>query len=60
MGRVICIVFFFGIFTFLYKVYADYVTASFFTIKEKAVTMFKKANVREMPEGGTLPAAEGK
>lgn len=47
LARLICLVYFLGIFLFAYKAYADHLASSCVAIKEKVVTMFKKANERE-------------
>jgi len=48
LARVICLVYFLGIMLFAYKSYADHMAESFVNIKEKILTMFKKANEREL------------
>lgn len=61
LARVIMIAFFLGAFVFTYKVYTDHLASGYFTIKEKMLTMFKKANEREglTPEDKPgLPARE--
>jgi hypothetical protein len=61
LARVIMIAFFLGAFVFTYKVYADHLASGYLTMKEKMLTMFKKANEREglAPEDKPgLPARE--
>ena len=55
LGRVIYLLFFFGIFLFAYKSYADSLVTNYFSIKDKVLDMFKKSNVRqssELDDGG--------
>ncbi|WP_243373214.1 DUF4124 domain-containing protein [Geotalea sp. SG265] len=47
LARVVMIAFFLGSFVFVYKVYADHLSSGYVTIKERILTMFKKANERE-------------
>ncbi|ACH40297.1 protein of unknown function, DUF4124-containing [Citrifermentans bemidjiense Bem] len=58
LSKLIYISFFFGVFVFLYKAYAEYMVASTAKIKENAVTIMKKSTNRELPalEEGGLPA----
>ncbi len=57
LGKIIYLAFFLGVFTFAYKSYADHVCNSYFTIKHKVVSMFKKANDREGLRPADKPAA---
>ena len=50
LGRVIYLLFFFGIFLFAYKSYADSLVTNYFSIKDKVLDMFKKSNVRQTSE----------
>lgn len=50
LAKAIYLAFFLGVFVFLYKSYATHVVESSLKIKEKAVSMMKKSNVREQPE----------
>lgn len=52
VSRIVLIAFFLGIFVFAYKAYATYIVDSYFTIKQKCLAMFMKANVRQAPETG--------
>ncbi|MBU5636834.1 DUF4124 domain-containing protein [Geomonas sp. Red69] len=49
LSRVIYISFFVGVMVFLYKSYVDYMVESSMKIKERAVSMMKKASNRELP-----------
>ena len=50
LAKVICLAFFFGTFVFLYKIYTEQLTNSFFTIKTRMIAMFEKSNRREAPD----------
>jgi len=50
LSKLIYLAFFLGVFVFLYKAYVEHVVSSTRNIKEKAVTMMKKANAREQAE----------
>lgn len=55
LGRVIYLLFFFGIFLFAYKSYADSLVTNYFSIKDRVLDMFTKSNVRqssELDDGG--------
>jgi len=56
LGRVIYLAFFLGIFVFAYKAYADHVTNSYFSIKNKILVMFEKSNRREMRDPADSPS----
>jgi hypothetical protein len=56
LGRVIYLAFFLGVFVFAYKAYADHVTNSYFSIKNKILVMFEKSNRREMPDPADSPS----
>ena len=56
LGRVIYLAFFVGVFVFAYKAYADHVTNSYFSIKNKVLVMFEKSNRREMPDPADSPS----
>ena len=45
--RVIYLSFFLTVFVYGYKVYADHVVGSYFSVKQKVLSMFMKANERE-------------
>jgi Domain of unknown function (DUF4124) len=52
LARLICIVFFLGIFVTIYIFYAKYITDNSIAFKKKILIMFEKANRREAPEPG--------
>ena len=52
LTRIVYLAFFAGVFVFAYKAYANYMVSSYFTIKNKVLTMFKKSNERQAPEAG--------
>jgi hypothetical protein len=57
LSKLIYLSFFIGVFTFLYKAYVEHVVADSLAVKEKAVTMMKKASVRELlPDEDAPPA----
>lgn len=56
LSKVIYLAFFLGIFVFAYKAYAEHVTASYFSIKNKILVMFEKSNRREMPDPADSPS----
>lgn len=47
LSKIIYTAYFLGIFVFMYTMYAKHVVNSYFTVKDKAVEMLKKSNVRE-------------
>ncbi len=59
LARLVCLVYFFSIFLFVYKTYADHLVDGYFTIKKKVVTMFRKANEREGLKPDEKPADGG-
>ena len=52
LSKLIYLSFFMGVFVFLYKAYVENVVESTTAVKEKAITMMKKSNVRETPVPG--------
>jgi hypothetical protein len=54
-ARLLCIVFFLGVFVFLYVSYARYLSSSYYTFKTKMLALFEKSNRREAPGPGELP-----
>jgi hypothetical protein len=54
-ARLLCIVFFLGVFVFLYVSYTRYLSSSYFTFKTKMFALFEKSNRREAPEPGERP-----
>lgn len=56
LSKLIYLSFFIGVFVLLYKAYIEHVVADSIAVKEKAVNMMKKANVREVPLPGEEPA----
>lgn len=60
LAKLVCLVFFLGIFVFTYKAYADYMVKSYIDIKERVINMFKKSNVREAPIPGEEPLKQEK
>ena len=58
MARVIYLVYFLGIMLFAYKSYADHMAESFVKVKGKVLTMFKKANERELHSLGPKEPAK--
>ncbi len=55
LARVINIALFLGVFVFVYTVYARYLVDEYFSVKDKVIAMFKKANQRELPADGEAP-----
>ena len=55
LSKLIYLSFFIGVFTFLYKAYVEHVVADSLAVKQKAVTMMKKTNVRELPDEDAPP-----
>jgi hypothetical protein len=55
LARLVCIVFFLGVFVAIYVCYAKYLTDNCIAFKRKMLTMFEKANRREAPEPGERP-----
>ena len=60
LARLVCIVFFLGVFVFMYVSYTRFLTSSFISVKTKMLAMFEKSNRREATEPGDrpLPLAE--
>lgn len=56
LARLIYLAFFLGVFVFAYKSYADHVAEGYFSIKQKVVAMFTKANEREGLQPENKPA----
>ena len=57
LARLIALSFFVGVFLFTYKLYAEHISTSYFTIKTKTIALFEKANRSELPEPGEKPPA---
>jgi len=55
LARLVCIVFFLGVFVFIYVSYARYIGSSYTSIKTKMLSMFEKSNRRDAPEPGERP-----
>jgi hypothetical protein len=55
LSKLIYLSFFIGVFVLMYKAYIEHVVADSLAVKEKAVTMMKKASEREIPLPGEGP-----
>ena len=56
LARAIYLAFFLGVFVFAYNAYAEHVTNSYFSIKNKILVMFEKSNRRELPDPADSPS----
>jgi hypothetical protein len=55
LSKLIYLSFFIGVFVLMYKAYIEHVVADSLAVKDKAVTMMKKASEREIPLPGEGP-----
>jgi len=60
LSKLIYLSFFLGVFVFLYKAYVEHVVTDALAVKEKTITIMKKANAREIQLPGEAPPAENK
>ena len=54
-ARLLCIVFFLGVFVVVYVSYARYLSSSYNSLKTKMLAIFEKTTRREAPEQGERP-----
>ena len=58
LARIIYLAFFLGVGVFAFKSYVDEIGSSYFTVKSRVLSLYEKANRREIPEAVKLPSPE--